>query len=123
MAAGARRWRRREKGSRARQRNSSLLASARQLQALVRPRSARHFRMQGLGRDIGAVRPPYRATVHEEAAEVVQIPQWFKHRSLEPRPEVDRSLSPIAKDDVDPIRPTVRSLGDARERTHERSLL
>src|SRR5437764_3076347 len=36
MAAGARRWTRREKGSRARQRNSSLLASARQLQALVR---------------------------------------------------------------------------------------
>src|SRR6059058_311231 len=38
MAAGARRWRRREKGSRARQRNSSLLESARQLQALVRQR-------------------------------------------------------------------------------------
>src|SRR2546430_16350851 len=36
MAAGARRWRRREKGSRARQRNSSLLVSARQVQALVR---------------------------------------------------------------------------------------
>src|SRR5207248_10595418 len=40
MAAGARRWRRREKGSRARQRNSSLLVSARQLQALVRPHSS-----------------------------------------------------------------------------------
>src|SRR5213079_2257008 len=36
MAAGARRLRRREKGSRARERNSSLLVSARQLQAPVR---------------------------------------------------------------------------------------
>src|SRR2546429_5262115 len=36
MPAGARRWRRRENGWPARQRNSSLLASARQLQALVR---------------------------------------------------------------------------------------
>src|SRR6266513_183258 len=36
MPAGARRWSGREKGSLARQRNSSLLVSARQLQALVR---------------------------------------------------------------------------------------
>src|ERR1051325_3484589 len=110
-------------GGAARQRNSSLLASARQLQALVRPRSPRHLRVQGLGRDIGAVRPRYSAPVHEETAEVVQILQWLKHRSLEPRPEVDRSFGSIAKDDVDPIGPTVLSLGDARERTHERSLL
>src|SRR6266568_3041458 len=37
MPAGARRWSGRRKGSPARQRNSSLLVSARQLQALVRP--------------------------------------------------------------------------------------
>src|SRR5213075_2047661 len=36
IAAGARWWRRRKKSSRARQRNSSLLVSARQLQAPVR---------------------------------------------------------------------------------------
>src|SRR5438046_2411327 len=36
MAAGARRWSGRHKGWPARQRNSSLLVSARQLQALVR---------------------------------------------------------------------------------------
>src|SRR5437899_12239340 len=36
MAAGTRRWSGREKGWPARQRNSSLLVSARQLQALVR---------------------------------------------------------------------------------------
>src|SRR5881628_474733 len=38
MGAGARQWGGRQKGWAARQRNSSLLVSARQLQALVRPR-------------------------------------------------------------------------------------
>src|SRR6266480_452570 len=37
MVAGVRRWSGRQRGSPARQRNSSLLGSARQLQALVRP--------------------------------------------------------------------------------------
>src|SRR2546425_831375 len=37
MLAGARRWSGRQRGSPARQRNSSLVVSARQLQALVRP--------------------------------------------------------------------------------------
>src|SRR2546427_3810254 len=40
MAVGARRWSGRQGGSLARQRNSSLLGSARQLQALVRQRTS-----------------------------------------------------------------------------------
>src|SRR6266487_7136394 len=46
MPGGARRWSGRQRGWVARQRNSSLLLSARQLQALVRPRPLRRFPCQ-----------------------------------------------------------------------------
>src|SRR6266850_546962 len=46
MVAGARRWSRRHKGLPARQRNSSILASARQLQAHVRRRRHGRFAIQ-----------------------------------------------------------------------------
>src|SRR5260370_37550261 len=46
MPAGARRWSGRQRGQPARQRNSSLLVSARQLQALVRRRAALRLEVQ-----------------------------------------------------------------------------
>src|SRR5437868_2669718 len=46
MPAGARSWSRRQRGQPARQHNSSLLVSARQLQALVRPRPLRRLPCQ-----------------------------------------------------------------------------
>src|SRR5947207_11368245 len=73
MAAGARRWSRIQKGSPARQRDSSLLGSARQLQALVRPRHARWDRStKGICHSLDAWEQG--RTVNREAAkEAVQL--------------------------------------------------
>src|SRR6266571_74274 len=108
MPAGARRWSGRQKGWLARQRNSSLLVRARQLQALVRQRGLRTS-----GTALPTLELPAQDRTEEEIVKLTR-------QSLQP--EQRRDLSPVTNlvhHDVDYDLPG----RCAEERVHQRELL
>src|SRR5260221_14501704 len=102
MPAGARRWRRREKGSRARQRNSSLLVCARQLQALVRRRTrsadctGRALWLAEDGTDKEVARPRLPTTHAHERGNLGPMANLVRHGLLNQR--LRRHLTTVLSD-------------------------
>jgi hypothetical protein len=54
-----------------------------------------------LGCNIGTVRPRHCASIQEEFTEVFRVLERVEHWTLQPRPEVDRSLGEVVEGEVD----------------------
>jgi hypothetical protein len=109
------------RASAAKARASSLysfgLTRLRRLQAPGRP-STPGDRVEGLWRDVGAVRPDDRATVYEVAREEFGGLENLEHRAIEPLAEVDRILGAVVEDHTHAEATLVFRLYNARKECH-----
>ena len=69
--------------------------------------------VQGLGRDIRAIRPAYGASRDEKTLEFPPIREWSEHLTIEPAREIDNLFSAVRKTEPQSITANVFSCRDA----------
>src|SRR4030095_12664402 len=92
-------------------------SATRRLYSRVRPRGSGRV-IQGLGRDVGAVRPGHGATIQEELLKVQLVLERFEHWPHEPRLEVNAPLGAVVEGEVNPKVFLVLGVNDVRQKHH-----